>query len=389
MNYKEKFQFLIMAISVVVLFFSCGGVEKKCEKVEVKDSFFVVDMDIDLSHKDELCLSSLADSLSYVPLETTQQSLISEIKSLKATEKYFYLLTENSELMLFDKSGKFHSRIGRKGKGPKEYYDVIHFDTNDSLVYILDYAERIAVYTTSGKFIRYIKIAKQASRIFILNDDRIVYFVPDSMFEDAEDSYGFAIINQEGKVLKKMPATFQRDNMNNGISNHFVLINFSNQHSITIKEAFNDTLYRFDTDSLTFNSYAYINLGQHKIDFEKNFEQVAWASHNMRISDIIETSRSAFIVYTCMCVGNNSQHLGVFDKSKKQFYTLIDDDGEENIINDIDGVVNLKPETVFKDQLISFVFADQIVENDSLMKLMDKPIEKTANPVIVLARLKK
>ncbi|MDD3161734.1 MAG: 6-bladed beta-propeller [Bacteroidales bacterium] len=78
------------------------------------------------SKVEPLLLSEIADSVGYVALETTKETLTTD--ALQYGNRYYTIVNKDS-LLCFDKNGKFLHRIGRKGKGPEEYPWI--FDYND------------------------------------------------------------------------------------------------------------------------------------------------------------------------------------------------------------------------------------------------------------------
>ena len=372
-------------IILLCLLVACRN--EKSETIVNKNDFFDVNMHKDFNKNKKLKLSSLADSLTYIPLETKPNCLISEIKDIKINENYIFIITKNKELLVFLRSGKFYSKIGRRGKGPKEYYNVIHFDVGNEYAYILDYAQRIAQYKITGEFIKYISLPKQASRIMLLENNNIVCYIPDSMFEEDEPAYSFIVVDQEGHLEETIQSTILR-NPSDKISNHYALTNFSNQHAITIKEAFNDTLFYLDTLSLNVHGFAFLDLGAHKIDFSKSYEQVVRAPHNMRINKLVHTGSFLFIYYACQCKGNKTVHLSVYNKRTKSFFNVVDQNQEKKIVNDIDSGPNLQPACVFKNELIAQINAFECVNHKALMDRFNQKIDIDDNPIIVIAKLK-
>lgn len=57
-------------------------------------------------------ISQLTDSVSYIPLETTKESLFGRIDKLILTNKYFFILDHSTDvILLFTRNGKFYSKI--------------------------------------------------------------------------------------------------------------------------------------------------------------------------------------------------------------------------------------------------------------------------------------
>jgi hypothetical protein len=380
---------ILVYISAVFIL-GCTSKKQEAELSEQKE-FFEVKLPNDLHVKKQLRLSAFADSVTYIPLQTAPECLISKIKGIKLFGKKLFILTDNKEIFTFSKSGKFLNKIGTRGKGPKEYYSVIDFAINDSSVFVLDYAKRIARYGDTGEFDTYLKLPKQASRIISLEDKNIACYIPDSQFNSEEKLYSWLIINYDGDSIGTIVTPRLRDvfGKEKYITNHFVLTNISCHYPFTFKEAFNDSLYNIDSSSKEIKAFACINQGIHKMNFKATFEQVVYAKHNMRINNIIDTPKYIFIYYACMCYGNNQTHYAVYDKSEELFYNLNDQNDEENIENNIDEGVNFRLlSCVEENQLVGFVDAYVVAESKKDL-IAGVNIKNSDNPILVLARLKK
>ena len=64
-----------------------------------------------------LMLSELADSVSYVALETTKETLTKD--GVQYGDRYYCCFKSN--ILCFDKTGKFLHQVGQVGRGPQEY----------------------------------------------------------------------------------------------------------------------------------------------------------------------------------------------------------------------------------------------------------------------------
>ncbi|MDD4822302.1 MAG: 6-bladed beta-propeller [Bacteroidales bacterium] len=108
------------------------------------------------SKVEPLLLSELADSVSYVALETTKETLTKD--AVRYGDRYYTIINEE-RLLCFDKNGKFLHQIGRKGKGPEEYpwlyddYSSIKVDPVTCWIYV-ESNNCTQVYDENGKFVK-------------------------------------------------------------------------------------------------------------------------------------------------------------------------------------------------------------------------------------------
>lgn len=123
---------LIPLILLASLFFGC-----KHEK-EDASSFYM--LDCRYSDKMEIRLSDFAESIEFIPLETTEESLISTILKIRSTPDYYYITHSNmssaTHIRVFDKKGNYIQTINKIGEGPDEYPYISDFliDAEGNLV---------------------------------------------------------------------------------------------------------------------------------------------------------------------------------------------------------------------------------------------------------------
>ena len=77
--------------------------------------------------------------VNYIPLETTKESLFGTINKLEINDQYFIIFDRSTNaILLFDKKGKFHTKIPGKGA------DIFSFDYEKE-------AQRIRIFSTTNK----------------------------------------------------------------------------------------------------------------------------------------------------------------------------------------------------------------------------------------------
>ena len=92
----------------------------------------------------EVNLSEIASSIEYIPLETTDESMIpGNIIGMKITpteEGYVIFTARSSSIPLhFSNTGKFISKIGTAGRAEKEFGSVHNAFANNNYFDIVDY----------------------------------------------------------------------------------------------------------------------------------------------------------------------------------------------------------------------------------------------------------
>ena len=83
----------------------------------INDSTSVIDIPEDLSQVSHL--DSVFQDITFLPLETKQECLISHISTLKITDSLIFINDNRRRLLIFGNDGKFKIQIGQWGEGPR------------------------------------------------------------------------------------------------------------------------------------------------------------------------------------------------------------------------------------------------------------------------------
>ncbi len=170
-----------LILALLPLLLGCTNVQNKgndSTNADSQNGLVTFHLNAPPSTVEPLLLSELADSVSYVALETTKESLISY--AYQFGERYYSVIRNGEEdrLICFDKSGKDLHQIGRKGNGPEEYQWIsCRPDPITNWAYFQS-TEKIQVYDENGKFVKSIKKDKEWDFLprYVYND--LAYFIP-------------------------------------------------------------------------------------------------------------------------------------------------------------------------------------------------------------------
>ena len=115
------------------------------------------------SGEDTLKASCVADTVIYIPLETTKESLLdNELGQVWMDNSFILINCRKAGLLLFQKDGKFLNKIGKHGRGPGEYGNIFHFDVLYDTIYVSSSSRRgFLRYTFDGTFCDEIKLNYQ------------------------------------------------------------------------------------------------------------------------------------------------------------------------------------------------------------------------------------
>lgn len=109
------------------------------QKSEVGDSSIQIDWD-NVSFGD-----FSIENVEYIPLETTDSSLLGSVSKVLFRNNRFYVLDKMSGgVYVFDRMGNFLSSIVKPGEGPEEYIELMDMDVDkEGNVYIADNARMV------------------------------------------------------------------------------------------------------------------------------------------------------------------------------------------------------------------------------------------------------
>ena len=104
-------------------------------------------------------MSEVADSIQYIPLETTPACLVGQIDLLIPLDTALVVVDKEiaRSVYLFGRDGHFLHQIGQRGEGPQEYASIedVAIDRERGQVVLLDSgSERLLVYGLDGTFVQ-------------------------------------------------------------------------------------------------------------------------------------------------------------------------------------------------------------------------------------------
>lgn len=230
---------------VIVLMCMMTAALSSCTSNRHDISAIVENIQVDLNHLDidSVPLSMLADSVSLLALEATEESIIGRISDVKCTAKGIVIADNKSNVVyLYDYCGDFIRKIGSCGQGPGEYLNMHGIDATDSCIFIYDIvSESVKRYDYDGHY-------QGRDRIGSFDDFKVLdggrrYLA--ASFNMA-DSSGVYLINPTPKY-SKTKLLGRRDPVD--INHSWEFYSYGDTVNV-MSSAFENNLYRFQSDSL-------------------------------------------------------------------------------------------------------------------------------------------
>lgn len=314
-------------------------------------------------------LSEIANSISYVKLETTKESLLSGSISITPIENgYLIVDIMEASIFLFDIDGKFKWKINNKGRGPSEYLELsvpLGIDTIFKEIIIPDNRE-LVVYDFNGKFKRKLSIPFSAGGVHVLPSGYYVLWTI-SPFKTSLAH----IIDREGRVIKNFP--------NYNLSKRLNEEGVYRSLSISAYNPYKDGLFVDNKDTIWL------------LDNSNSLNP--WFIINSKVKNY--TDRYYTYGYNVV----NKSLIGFFFSLQRQYYlyninTREFYSPESKVEDDIDFCLPFNLGSCHDNYIISTLSAISLMENkpkfrkDSSISKIASSIKEDDNPIIRMIKLK-
>lgn len=336
-------------------------------------------------------LSEVAQSVTYIPLETREECLLGdELQIFYGKEAIFVGDQKMGAYYRFDKKGKFLNQIGRKGNGPGEYASALYFYVDEPerrVCLISPQTKTVYAYGYEGNFLGKTVFEETPWMIQKVKEDYLFYNSRFNRIKSDQDVKELYLADKEGKIKASLPTTIEDQDMDMLLFE--MPFFYIYQGNIFYKNPLLDMVYRIGTPLALEPCYEIQTgpMNRSKNDF-KNMERLA---EQVSIRTIIETDALLLIVYAY----------------RDSFYNLYVDKAERlvrNVRNEFPGFVeDLKGGPDFlaywqgssSEKVLISLLTDQEIERqeDKFNQVASKEpglavLEYYSNPVLVVATLK-
>ena len=196
---------------LIITLLGCSS-NKKQEPIS-KSGVPVINLSEDVSTVPSLLLSEAAEKLEIVPLEMTDESVLSDNTEMQVTDHNIWI-DHGREFYIyrFSRTGKFLNRIGSIGQGPGEYVNYLTFlvDEDKKEVYIFSTNNGVLVYDFEGGFKKQISdfqtmvgMFSSIYKQYILNDHKFFAIQNFGLYRSVDKDSLWSFVSLDDNFQKK------------------------------------------------------------------------------------------------------------------------------------------------------------------------------------------
>lgn len=323
---KTQLLFLVM-----IFFCSCG--RNSTNETRNADSVIEIDLFSEPASTVKV-LSDFAENIEYIPLQTTESSLIGPftLKTLNIDNRIYILNSGlEGEILCFDIDGKFLFKINNKGRGPEEYDFVTDFDVsydNKNLTILSSSTRKFLIYgisDTGFNFQRSITLKDPAPWRVSLVPETDIAFMAIPSWTGTETTLSL-LINTFGDTLHFKSNGYKYNRIQRGQEGSISisgLLAYRNGNFVCFKEEFSDTVFYVDVKDNSFKPRIFFNThGTFFTPEMKSGSEKIGDNTTTYIPNIFETSRYIFYWYYTVIVEQKNINLYgfLFDKRTETKY---------------------------------------------------------------------
>ena len=133
---------------------------------------------VDVNSSDYLEEEAVFKNFDFVKLETTPESLLSDVSKILVGEDRLYVLpVMDPRVFIFSKEGKYINSL-KKGEGPGEIRFVYDMDVHEGNLYVYDNYRTIRKYDKDGNYLEDVYTQDSYNLLMKMEQDQILLFDP-------------------------------------------------------------------------------------------------------------------------------------------------------------------------------------------------------------------
>ena len=258
---------ILISFLVLLLFIECTSSNEN----DINSNLAILDSTQEHPEK-WIDLQEIAD-VEYIPLETTDESLISLGVYFDISDKYIITMDHYGPIHFFNREGEYLRTINKYGQGPHEHFNnryiAVDFDKEE---YYVDDRRKIQVYSFNGDWKRTLKMPTNMfhDNLFHYNEK---YLITNNRYDDYVhlekspiDKMPYYLIDKENGAHTSLPITIEnrisrvfeekieRINKNASVLTSSIVVMsplLANNNDFLIADYGIDTLYSLKNNKLT------------------------------------------------------------------------------------------------------------------------------------------
>ena len=358
-------------------------------------------------------LSEIADSIKCIKLQIDSADIMGRVREIVIREKYIYAIDVSQQcLFVFNKEGKFVSKLNKRGEGPGEYLWMgpVFISNNE------DYIEIVEFRGSSSRLLRYSNIDFNFIKEYPFPDVNFnsckentgyYYFATqqqDNLIDNKKTNAGLIIADSQ----KNLTTLFDKQITTNGSSFSPSIESFARNEKgdLFVSLMYDNTFYKLEKkNAIPIYSIDFCNYGMdNSIGKESVKEQLKYISKNKGLAffPILNMNNDHILAFSYYFKKEENR---MFRENDFRLYIKMKDNGKTYHVRKIKNDLSTFPEHLYissyfgdcahevwyKNYLVDIILPDQYLESTKKEKVLINGIgEITAedNPIIVLAKLK-
>ncbi len=253
-------------------------------------------------------LSELAENVEYIPLQTTESSLMGNIRrKIVNINKRIYIINlegiSKQSILCFNMDGKFLFKVEKTGRGPEEYKGISDFDVssdNNVLAILSSLNHKLLFYRISDSgfaFQRSVTLKDPYPYRISMVPETKNAFLAIPPWRGTEPTLSL-LINSSGDTIHFKPNCYKYNNVR---ETSYMALNemlvYSIGNATCFKEEFSDTVFFVDIKNNSFKPWVILNSHGTLSTPEIRGGAESDEKHSNYIANVFETSRYVFCYY--------------------------------------------------------------------------------------------
>ena len=347
-----------------------------------------------------ISVSDFIESIEYIPLETTSESLVGNNPKIIVTDDYIITRTYRKCLVFSRDNGEFITELGHYGRDPGGYKTNLGlFNELSSIYYFRGWNHDLIKYSLSGEFLGSIKIELNDKVTEAIASPDAFSYLSDTILVcqlvclDGTEPYSFYIFDANGNLLKAIPNKMRLSKKQEMNFNTPELKFHRYNGNVFFQSFYCDTIYKLLINDI--KPAFLLKSGKYLRPYESKWWSIAKRKRSDYITIPTYFENSRFIAFDMY--KKSARYFGLYNKSNR---TLKISENTYGILNNLDGFINPTFIAINEsEELLGFAYPSEILlwfeqNTDKINSLRPavkqlKGINESDNPVIIIAKFKK